>query len=770
MCKENYSFISDSIYKHNCYQKCQYYYYFNETNNYICTENCSGIYNKLIIEKKRCIDKCQKDDAYKYEYNNICFEKCPNGTILNQENYVCIEEQNIQTTIIFTNDNCNGNFITDIKIKNVSINFILESNIISESFLSQETIRSDDYNTIKTNSYEYFYNIDIYNNEINETIFEYVKQNLLNDFNKVSEDNDLQLETKNILITMTNTHNQKYNINKYKTTINLGDCESNLKKFYNISNNESLYIFKIDKIEEGMKIPKIEYEVYYPLNAGILTKLDLTICKYSKIDISIPVKIDDDIKKYNSSSDYYNNICSKTTSKSGTDISLNDRRNQFKENNMSLCEENCYLVEYNYTTKKAKCSCLIKINFPLMDEIKFDKDKLYKSFIDINNIANIQIMKCGKYVFNIKSLSKNYGFFIYIFIFILFFLCLFLFYYKYFSSLKKVINKITKRDTFKINDNINKTDNIDMGKIQNIIVSKDINNQKEEPEIKNKKLKMKKSAKKKFKGKTLTPQIKEESVFNSKGIINFPNDIMDNPLKVNKEEKKEILIYNDNELNSFDYKKALIYDKRTFTQYYISLLRINHLLLFSFYIKNRDYNSQIIKMFLFFFFFSVHFTINALFFNDDTMHTIFIDEGSFNFIYQIPQIIYSSLISGVINIIINYLALSEKIILEIKKVKEIKDLDEKVKDIFQILKIKVALFFVIAFALLLTFMYYIACFCGIYENTQIHLIKDTLISFGLSLIYPFGIYLIPGIFRITALRAKNKDKEYLYKFSKFIGD
>ena len=245
---------------------------------------------------------------------------------------------------------------------------------------------------------------------------------------------------------------------------------------------------------------------------------------------------------------------------------------------------------------------------------------------------------------------------------------------------------------------------------------------------------------------------------------------MDNPLKVNKEEKKEILNYNDNELNSFDYKKALIYDKRTFTQYYISLLRINHLLLFSFYIKNRDYNSQIIKMFLFFFFFSVHFTINALFFNDDTMHTIFIDEGSFNFIYQIPQIIYSSLISGVINIIINYLALSEKIILEIKKVKEIKDLDEKVKDIFQILKIKVALFFVIAFALLLTFMYYIACFCGIYENTQIHLIKDTLISFGLSLIYPFGIYLIPGIFRITALRAKNKDKEYLYKFSKFIGD
>ena len=65
-------------------------------------------------------------------------------------------------------------------------------------------------------------------------------------------------------------------------------------------------------------------------------------------------------------------------------------------------------------------------------------------------------------------------------------------------------------------------------------------------------------------------------------------------------------------------------------------------------------------------------------------------------------------------------------------------------------------------------MYYIICFCGVYINTQIHLIKDTIISFGLSLIYPFGIYLIPGIFRIPALKAKKRDKIHMYKFSQFI--
>ena len=65
-------------------------------------------------------------------------------------------------------------------------------------------------------------------------------------------------------------------------------------------------------------------------------------------------------------------------------------------------------------------------------------------------------------------------------------------------------------------------------------------------------------------------------------------------------------------------------------------------------------------------------------------------------------------------------------------------------------------------------MYYITCFCGIYTNTQIHLLKDSFISFGLTLIYPFGIYLILDILRINALRTKKKDKKYNYDLSKLI--
>ena len=49
-----------------------------------------------------------------------------------------------------------------------------------------------------------------------------------------------------------------------------------------------------------MKIPKIEYEIYYPLyNSTNLTKLNLSFCKGSKIEISIAIKINDKIDKYN---------------------------------------------------------------------------------------------------------------------------------------------------------------------------------------------------------------------------------------------------------------------------------------------------------------------------------------------------------------------------------------------------------------------------------------------------------------------------------------
>ena len=160
-------------------------------------------------------------------------------------------------------------------------------------------------------------------------------------------------------------------------------------------------------------------------------------------------------------------------------------------------------------------------------------------------------------------------------------------------------------------------------------------------------------------------------------------------------------------------------------------------------------------------------TVNALFFNDSTVHQIYEDGGVFNFIYQIPQIIYSSIISAILNIILKSLALSEKTVLGIKHENK-NSLDQRVPEILNCLFYKFIAFFIISFLFLLFFWYYLVSFCAVYINTQLHLLKDSLISFGLSMIYPFGIYLLPGIFRIPALRNKKANKEIMYNFSKII--
>ena len=225
--------------------------------------------------------------------------------------------------------------------------------------------------------------------------------------------------------------------------------------------------------------------------------------------------------------------------------------------------------------------------------------------------------------------------------------------------------------------------------------------------------------------------------------------------------------YNYDEINDLPYEEAKKCDRRTYCLYYISLIKTNHEIIFTFCL-NSDYNSKIIKIDLFLISFILFFTTNAIFFNDDTMHQIYEDKGSFNLAYQLPNIIYSSLISYILKFILDILALSEGLILKLKEDKTTKDLDNRVKSVKKNIKIKFTFYFIISTILLICFWYYVGIFCAIYVNTQIHLIKDTIISYLLSLVSPFFTMLIPGLFRIPALSNRKKNRVCLYNASKIL--
>ena len=221
--------------------------------------------------------------------------------------------------------------------------------------------------------------------------------------------------------------------------------------------------------------------------------------------------------------------------------------------------------------------------------------------------------------------------------------------------------------------------------------------------------------------------------------------------------------YTDNEINELPYNLAIQYDKRTFCNYYISLLKTKHKLIFTFF--NNDYNSTIIKIDLFFIGFTIDYIVNALFYDDNTMHNIYENKGHYDLEQQIPIIAYSSLISMVLNTLLGLLALSNDEIIKFKQNKLKNNLMKREENLKYKLSIKFILYFIISFLLLVFFWYYISIFCVIYRNTQVHLLKDTLMSFGLVLFTPFGIYLLPGFFRIPALSDHKNKRKCLYNFS-----
>ena len=334
------------------------------------------------------------------------------------------------------------------------------------------------------------------------------------------------------------------------------------------------------------------------------------------------------------------------TSDDGTDICLEDRRKEFVNNNMSLCEENCELVDYNYTTKKVKCSCDVKLEISEKHDPKFDKKDFFKSFIDIKNMLNFSVMKCFKYVMKIKDLMKNYGFFFISFIILLYFITLIIFSCHSFYKLKLNISKIVIELKFnelnqqnnnndKNNENNNNNDNKNSendgniiiediisdnndNKSNNTIINNNYDNNNNNNNNNNNKdiliMKMKNMRKSEVKERYI--KIKEQIDLKKQKEtkkINRSNSIEMELANKNNELSEKVPELQDFELNSLEYEEAIILDKRNYFQYYISLLKNNHPLTFPFLPFN-DYNSKIIKIFLFFFSLTFDFTINTLFY------------------------------------------------------------------------------------------------------------------------------------------------------------
>jgi hypothetical protein len=243
--------------------------------------------------------------------------------------------------------------------------------------------------------------------------------------------------------------------------------------------------------------------------------------------------------------------------------------------------------------------------------------------------------------------------------------------------------------------------------------------------------------------------------------------------KLDEDDKRTEILENEDsinnlsnyELDNLDYKQALELDKRTYLAYYWSLCKRKQLILFAFWPEN-DLNIFTMKIATFIACIGFCFGFNGFFYGEKLLHKIYKDKGTYKFAKHLPYMIYSTIVAGLLSYLVRLLTLSENEMYKMKQNKENKnDSEQKTK---KWIKIKFIIFFVVTIVLMLFFWYFITCFCGIFTNTKVHWIIDSCITFGFCMVYPFILNLLPGAFRIPALRAKNKDQSLLYKISLYV--
>ena len=769
---------------------CQWHIYNEET---ICFDNVpDGYYifdkeNKII---KECNKSCKTCKGSPENNNNNCLSCYENFELNNKNN--CLYKYN---------------YYYEQRIGEIV--YLLANQLCPEK-LPYEIIETKECVENCTN--EDFINKKCKVNYFSEKNMDLITDKLRNLIHEITNSTcDIIIDGNNIIyeITTTKTNNDNYNI----SSIDFGECEQVLKSHYSL---EYLLVFKRDIKLNDSYPTYVDYEVYSPLDK---TQLNLSLCNKTQIEVNVPIHLDNYTNNlYNSMNKYgydildknnyfYNDICIPFTSDDGTDMVLSDRQNNFYNGNITLCENNCIYTFYNSTNGKAKCQCQVKNEITDIKKISYEKFDV-NTFFDIKTFSNIELIKCFKLTFSKNGLNKNYGFLIELFMISIFISLIILYNIYRKKAIARIIRLALKVNNFenpprkstnfynsskiisdsKYKEHKTQSNRHNSQTIRNLIES-DAENGKRKKSCKNLTIQIgklnliqndnknyilnentkKETNRDKYNRRMskISKKTSRKSVSNGIGVYPIKQD---NYNKISlKEADKNIHKekYNGLELNNLEYKLAIKVDKRTYLQYYCSLIKIKHIILciFLFY---SDYNLITVKISLLIFNFCLYFTVNALFFTDKTMHKIYEGKGIFNLEIHLPQIFYSTLICTFINMLIKILALSGKHIIELKQIKNKEKAFKKSVELYRYLMIKFNIYYLSSLFLLSFCLYYISAFCAVYKNTQIILIENTLTSFLLTLIYPFALNLLPGIFRIPALKTSKKDKEGLYKVGNII--
>ena len=301
----------------------------------------------------------------------------------------------------------------------------------SDLFKKQGSNPEDIAFLITSTTYDNF-TISIYPLDIEKYAYEnlFLVKNLgFINFTKVYPDFlDYEVDTgKLILICIMEYFTHNYSVNDLNYFIYSFDELSNTS-FRLLQEQEKLD--DLPTIEDLIRNDTNEIEIEYPLYNYIndSVKTNKRNSEYLVNNIKQMYKDYPEVDLSDINDQFYNDICYKFTSDVGTDMTLNDRRNEYYVN-YSLCEENCTLINIinKDSNPRAVCICEAK------NHLIFNSMEGEEYPIDSHSSPPIKTFLCFKETFNIY-IGKNPIFWIFIII-LIYQIYLFIIYIKYQSSI-----------------------------------------------------------------------------------------------------------------------------------------------------------------------------------------------------------------------------------------------------------------------------------------------------------------------------------------------
>ena len=707
---------------------------------YCGLSECPKDKNFLDSETKECRFSCDKD---KYHFEGVCYTQCPENTKLVDElSKECTEFITFgePSDLAALNSNVDGK-IKDIYEKTSTVGLVYN--------LDNSTMQIYGVNKKQTPKKDLIMRSNLTYIDLSKCIDKLYSSNGLED------DNDIVIVKYDIGDA---TDSQTINPVEFKlfdskngNPINMNACKD----------NSILISYPLSSILNG-----------YPSESKLLRNLDENVNNLNLREKFLKGKelylSDNEIDSFNFENKIYTDMCY-PIKLNGKDLILEDRFNYLYPS-ISFCESNCIYNSTDFELERVNCYCSPKDGFNL--------DRVFSSQssdADIQKAKNNQKGSLLKCLFKVSHISNNLGFFyglIMILIEVGLILLTLLYSYKIYNN--RIQRKFNVKDdeVYDIdNDNIENGEMKEDAKYKNkknneIIKTTERNldeDDKKNPPKRNNKTNLynrnkrndnKKVAedkkannnKKDFltieKLKVFENGENEEKIHSS----NNPKDSFEQSEKtsVYSEDDESIidLIEREEKLLRVEYNIALTKNNSEIVITILTEILDKIYLIKSIWLLQR-YDIFSINFSLYLLWHMLLLSFLSLFYTNNTIHKIWVKEGYPNLSYYLAFGLVSSIIIFVIYKGLSLLIDNNRKINEIESTpkENTKEIRQKFKKMMFWSRIKLIIFYVIEFVLLIIFFLYLFSFCGVFSGTQSKLIE----SYGIALIEIVIIKIIYGL-------------------------